>query len=88
MVKHLLKKRGLSQVVSILRARVIKPPYRGFTSLKIDAKAERPSLRLVSKIEKLKAEVEELMKAEENLREARQEKSARLRILHAQMYLS
>lgn len=51
-------------------------------------KAEKPSLRLVSKIEKLKAEVEELMKTEENLREARQEKAAKLRILCAQMYLS
>lgn len=51
-------------------------------------KAEKPNLRLVSKIEKLKAEVEELTQAEEKLREARQEKAAKLRILYAQMYLS
>ena len=68
-VKHLVNKRGLSQIL----ARSVK--------------AEKPSLRLVSKIDKLEAEVEELMKAEENLREARQDKAAKLRILYVQMYL-
>ncbi len=63
---------------------------RGLSQIisRASVKAEKPSLRLVSKIEKLKAEVEELMKTEENLREARQEKAAKLRILCAQMYLS
>jgi uncharacterized membrane protein len=67
---------------------VTKTPFLKFTSYNIDVKAEKPSLSLVSKIEKLRAEVEELMKAEEDLRKARQEKASELRALHAQMYLS